>query len=168
MCRRLFFPSGKQFLKGADGIIRQSEFRRVARSEANMLTATSPIERVVLTHLQIPLKESFRTSGGEVAIKDAILVTVETSSGIGHGESSPMAASFGYSSDTPDELLGRPPEHNRSQPDRPDNQLYRRDRGAGLDLDRQPIRSGRRRERPVGLAGTGPPCDHRPDVGGDR
>jgi len=37
-----------------------------------------------------------------VAIKDAILVTVETSSGIGHGESSPMAASFGYSSDAPD------------------------------------------------------------------
>ena len=67
-----------------------------------MITATSPIERVVLTHLQIPLKESFRISGGEVAIKDAILVTVETSSGIGHGESSPMAASFGYSSDTPD------------------------------------------------------------------
>ena len=102
MYRRLFFPSGKQFLKGANGIIRQSEFRRVARSKANMMTATSPIERVVLTHLQIPLKESFRTSGGEVAIKDAILVTVETSSGIGHGESSPMAASFGYSSDAPD------------------------------------------------------------------
>jgi len=30
MYRRLFFPAGKQFLKGADGIIRQSEFRRVA------------------------------------------------------------------------------------------------------------------------------------------
>jgi o-succinylbenzoate synthase len=67
-----------------------------------MMTATSPIERVVLTHLQIPLKESFRISGGEVAIKDAILVTVETSSGIGHGESSPMASGFGYSTDTPD------------------------------------------------------------------
>jgi len=67
-----------------------------------MTTATSPIERVVLTHLQIPLKEPFRISGGEVAIKDAILVTVETSSSIGHGESSPMASSFGYSSDTPE------------------------------------------------------------------
>jgi O-succinylbenzoate synthase len=66
------------------------------------MTATSPIERVVLTQLQIPLKEPFRISGGEVAVKDAILVTVETSSGIGHGESSPMAASFGYSPDTPD------------------------------------------------------------------
>ncbi len=67
-----------------------------------MSTATSPIDRVVLTHLQIPLKEPFRISGGEVTIKDAILVTVETSSEIGHGESSPMASSFGYSSDTPE------------------------------------------------------------------
>ena len=67
-----------------------------------MSIATTPIDRVVLTHLQIPLKEPFRISGGEVAIKDAILVTVETSSGIGHGESSPMASSFGYSSDTPE------------------------------------------------------------------
>ena len=66
------------------------------------MTATSPIDRVVLNHLQIPLKEPFRISGGEVAIKDAILVTVETASAIGHGESSPMAASFGYSADTPE------------------------------------------------------------------
>src|SRR4051794_29166748 len=74
----------------------------VAGSEVIPMTGTSPIERVVLTHLQIPLKEPFRISGGEVAIKDAILVTVETSSGIAHGESSPMAASFGYSADTPE------------------------------------------------------------------
>ena len=60
------------------------------------------IERVVLTHLQIPFKEVFRISGGEVAIKDAILVTLETSSAVGLGESSPMAAGFGYSSDTPE------------------------------------------------------------------
>jgi O-succinylbenzoate synthase len=68
------------------------------------------IERVTLTHLRIPLKEPFRISGGEVAIKDAILVTVETGSGIGIGESSPMAVGFGYSSDSPegcwDELAG--------------------------------------------------------------
>jgi O-succinylbenzoate synthase len=37
-----------------------------------------------------------------VAIKDAILVAVETDTGIGFGESSPMAAGFGYSSDTPE------------------------------------------------------------------
>jgi O-succinylbenzoate synthase len=72
---------------------------------------TGVIERVSLTHLQIPFKEPFRISGGEVAVKDAILVTLESAHGIGHGESSPMAASFGYSSDTPegcwDDLAGR-------------------------------------------------------------
>jgi O-succinylbenzoate synthase len=65
------------------------------------MTAVHPIERVLLTHLQIPFKEPFRISGGEVAVKDAILVALETASGLGFGESSPMAASFGYSSDTP-------------------------------------------------------------------
>ena len=63
---------------------------------------TGVIERVRLTHLQIPLKEPFRISSGEVAIKDAILVTLVTSDGEGVGESSPMAAGFGYSTDTPE------------------------------------------------------------------
>jgi O-succinylbenzoate synthase len=63
---------------------------------------TGAIERVTLTHLQIPLKEPFRISSGEVAIKDAILVTLATSDGEGVGESSPMAAGFGYSTDTPE------------------------------------------------------------------
>ncbi len=63
---------------------------------------TGAIERVTLTHLQIPLKEPFRTSGGEVVVKDAILVTAETGQGIGLGESSPMAAGFGSSSDAPE------------------------------------------------------------------
>jgi len=76
-------------------------FTQKPGSEVIVMISTDPIERVVLTHLQIPLKEPFRISGGEVAVKDAILVAIETSSGIGHGESSPMAASFGYSSDTP-------------------------------------------------------------------
>ncbi|CAN5714745.1 o-succinylbenzoate synthase [soil metagenome] len=62
-----------------------------------------PIQRIRLTHLQVPLKEPFRISAGEVTIKDAILVVLETADGrIGLGESSPMAASFGYSTDTPD------------------------------------------------------------------
>ncbi len=62
-----------------------------------------PIQCIRLTHLQIPLKEPFRISGGEIALKDAILVTIETAGGrIGLGESSPMAASFGYSTDTPE------------------------------------------------------------------
>src|SRR4051794_11560732 len=60
------------------------------------------IERVTLTHLQIPLKEPFRISGGEVSIKDAILVVVESGGGIGLGESSPMAVGFGYSTDSPE------------------------------------------------------------------
>jgi O-succinylbenzoate synthase len=59
------------------------------------------LERVTLTHLQIPLKEPFRISGGEISVKDAILVTLETGTALGIGESSPMAAGFGYSSDTP-------------------------------------------------------------------
>ena len=96
-----------------------SRSRSVAGSEVIVMTATSPIERVVLTHLQIPLKEPFRISGGEVAVKDAILVTVETSSGIGHGESSPMAAGFGYSADTPEGCWDDLRDRDRSQPDRP-------------------------------------------------
>lgn len=49
---------------------------------------TGPVERISLTHLQIPLKEPHRGSS-EPAIKDAILVTVETHEGLGLGESSP-------------------------------------------------------------------------------
>jgi len=66
------------------------------------MTSTGPVERVVLTHIQIPFKDTFRISAGEVAIKDAILVAIETQSAIGLGESSPMAAGFGYSPDTPE------------------------------------------------------------------
>lgn len=59
------------------------------------------IERISLTHLQVPFKEPYRISGGEVAIKDAILVCIETAEGrVGMGESSPMTASLGYSADT--------------------------------------------------------------------
>jgi o-succinylbenzoate synthase len=67
------------------------------------MTHFSPIERVVLTHLQIPFKEPFRISAGEVAIKDAIVVAIETGSARAYGESSPMASGFGYSSDTPEQ-----------------------------------------------------------------
>jgi len=64
---------------------------------------TDVIERVELAHLQIPFKEPFRISGGEVSVKDAILVSVQTAGGlVGYGESSPMAAGFGYSNDTPE------------------------------------------------------------------
>ncbi|MBI2690314.1 MAG: o-succinylbenzoate synthase [Acidobacteria bacterium] len=59
------------------------------------------IDRIVLTHVRIPLVEPFRISNGEVAVKDGIVVALESEGLIGHGESSPMAGSF-YSSDTPE------------------------------------------------------------------
>lgn len=66
------------------------------------MTTADPIDRVVLTHIRIPFKEPFRISTGEVATKDAILVEIQTASGVGSGESSPMASTFGYSPDTPE------------------------------------------------------------------
>src|SRR5437868_2135303 len=61
------------------------------------------IERVSLTHLKDPYKVPFRNSGGRGAVKDAIQVDAATAGGrVGLGESSPMAASFGYSADTPE------------------------------------------------------------------
>src|SRR5262249_23719114 len=53
---------------------------------------TEPVQRVSLTHLQIPLKEPICTARGEVSLRDAILVTVETSGGVGVGEASPGPA----------------------------------------------------------------------------
>lgn len=64
---------------------------------------TDAVRRVRLSHLQVPLKEPFRISAGEVAVKDAILVQLETEGGLAAvGEASPMAAGFGYSAVTPD------------------------------------------------------------------
>ncbi len=58
-----------------------------------MLTATDPIERVALTRLRIPMKEFWPEAvAAEPRDKDAILVTLETASGIAHGECSPMMA----------------------------------------------------------------------------
>ena len=54
-----------------------------------MFTSTSPIERVVLTRIQIPLKSSWPEATGEAGVKQAVLVTLETASGLAHGESSP-------------------------------------------------------------------------------
>lgn len=59
------------------------------------MSVTDPIERVVLTHIQVPFKEPYRTSAGEVVIRDAIVVEVSTSSGIGLGESTPMPGELG-------------------------------------------------------------------------
>lgn len=56
---------------------------------------TGPVERVSLTHLEVPLKEPMRVGGQEVTVKGAILVTVETSEGVGLGECSPQTAGPG-------------------------------------------------------------------------
>ncbi|QEH33643.1 o-succinylbenzoate synthase [Aquisphaera giovannonii] len=67
------------------------------------MTATSPIERVVLTHVQVPLKQPLRTSEGEFTVKDAILVTLETASEVAAGESSPLAGDLGVTAGTPEQ-----------------------------------------------------------------
>ena len=60
------------------------------------------VERVVLRHVRIPLREPFRISNGTVTEKDAILIEVETENGLrAWGEASPMSGSF-YSADTPE------------------------------------------------------------------
>ncbi len=59
------------------------------------------IERIVLTHVRIPLREPFRISNGSVSEKDAIIVAVQSDGVTGYGEASPMSGSF-YSDDTPD------------------------------------------------------------------
>src|SRR5262245_54550144 len=63
--------------------------RQGACGEGSM---TGPVERVSLTHLQIPLKEPSCPGEEGVSLKDAILVTVETGGGVGLGEASPGAA----------------------------------------------------------------------------
>ena len=50
------------------------------------MTSADLINRVILTHIRIPFKEPFRISGLEVPVRDAILVEVESGSGIGLGE----------------------------------------------------------------------------------
>ncbi len=61
------------------------------------------IEKIVLTHVRIPLVEPFRISNGEVSAKDGILVEVRRGGEVGYGEASPMAGSF-YSDDTPESV----------------------------------------------------------------
>jgi O-succinylbenzoate synthase len=59
------------------------------------------IDRIILTHVRVPLVEPFRISNGVVEAKDGILVEVFANGLAGVGESSPMAGSF-YSADTPE------------------------------------------------------------------
>ena len=60
------------------------------------------ITRVGLTHLRIPFKTPLRTPRGEVTVKDAILVSLETGDGrLGLGECSPMADGTGPPGSSP-------------------------------------------------------------------
>lgn len=62
---------------------------------------TEPIARVGLTQLQVPFKEPLRTSAGEVLVRDAVLVAVETADGlVGVGECAPLPAPVGLPSAT--------------------------------------------------------------------
>ena len=83
-----------------------------------------------------------------MANKDAILVTVETSRD-GQGESSPMAAGFGYSS-TPPKVLGRSvhaitPRFIGQTVDSTDEIA-----ALAVDLEGISLRDGRGRDRPLG------------------
>ena len=71
-----------------------------------MFTATSPVERVVVTRIRIPMKSSWPVATGEAAVRDAILVTLETSSGVAHGEASPAPGSGALVDDCWAELTG--------------------------------------------------------------
>jgi O-succinylbenzoate synthase len=59
------------------------------------------VDRVVITHVRVPLVEPFRISSGAVSEKDGIVVALHADGLTGYGESSPMAGSF-YSADTPE------------------------------------------------------------------
>ncbi len=61
------------------------------------------IEKIVLTHVRIPLRDPFRISSGSVSEKDSIIVAMHSEGFIGYGEASPMSGSF-YSDDTPDSV----------------------------------------------------------------
>jgi O-succinylbenzoate synthase len=60
------------------------------------------VEKVVLTHVRVPLVEPFRISSGAVSDKDGIVVELHADGLTGYGESSPMAGNF-YSGDTPEQ-----------------------------------------------------------------
>ncbi|HEY3876478.1 MAG TPA: o-succinylbenzoate synthase [Candidatus Kapabacteria bacterium] len=58
------------------------------------------IDRIVLRHISIPMKEPFRISNGVVSQKESIIVELYSGEFVGYGEASPMSGSF-YSSETP-------------------------------------------------------------------
>jgi O-succinylbenzoate synthase len=61
------------------------------------------IDRILLSHVRVPLVEPFRISNGVVTEKDAIIVRIHADGLTGYGEASPMSGSF-YSADTPESV----------------------------------------------------------------
>jgi O-succinylbenzoate synthase len=62
------------------------------------------VEKVVLRNVQIPLREPFRISNGEVGTKESIVIEVHAKDRVGYGEASPMSGSF-YSKETPESTM---------------------------------------------------------------
>ena len=65
---------------------------------------TSPgiiINRAILRHVTVPMREPFRISNGVVSEKESIIIELYSGDHIGYGEASPMSGSF-YSSETPE------------------------------------------------------------------
>jgi len=59
------------------------------------------IDRAVLRHINVPMREPFRISNGVVSEKESIIVELYSCNDVGYGEASPMSGSF-YSSETPE------------------------------------------------------------------
>jgi O-succinylbenzoate synthase len=72
-----------------------------------VFTATSPIERVVVARLQVPMKSARPDAPSDSTVKDAVVVTLETSSGLAHGEASPPPGSGPLVEDCWTELIDR-------------------------------------------------------------
>jgi len=49
------------------------------------------IEKIILTHVRVPLIEPFRISSGAVSEKDGIVVELQADGLSGYGESSPVS-----------------------------------------------------------------------------
>jgi L-alanine-DL-glutamate epimerase-like enolase superfamily enzyme len=49
------------------------------------------IEKIILTHVRVPLVEPFRISSGAVSEKDGIVVELQADGLSGYGESSPVS-----------------------------------------------------------------------------
>jgi O-succinylbenzoate synthase len=73
----------------------------------NLAMSGNRIIGINLYHVKIPMKEPFRISSGEVAVKDGILIELKVKSEdkilSAFGEASPMAGSF-YSNETPESV----------------------------------------------------------------